>query len=91
MAIQLKKGFVLRKIGPQYMAVPFGSMTNEVKGMVTLTESGYLLWKAMEEGTDTVEGLVAVLQETYEVETEEATRDTNEFLAYLANLGAIEV
>lgn len=91
MAIQLKKGFVLRKIGPQYMAVPFGSMTNEVKGMVTLTESGYLLWKAMEEGTDTVEGLVAVLQETYEVETEEATRDTNEFLSYLANLGAIEV
>lgn len=91
MAIQLKKGFVLRKIGPQYMAVPFGSMTNEVKGMVTLTESGYLLWKAMEEGTDTVEGLVAVLQETYEVETEEATRDTNEFLSYLTNLGAIEV
>ena len=40
MAIQLKKGFVLRKIGVQYMAVPYGSMTNEVTGMVSLTESG---------------------------------------------------
>lgn len=90
MAIQLKKGFVLRKIGPQYMAVPYGNMTKEVKGMVTLTESGYLLWKAMEGGANTVEALVAVLQENYEVDTEEATRDTNEFLAYLAELGAIE-
>ena len=57
MAIKLKKGFVLRKIGVQYMAVPFGSMTNEVKGMISLTESGYLLWKAMENGADTMDAL----------------------------------
>lgn len=90
MAIQLKKGFVLRKIGPQYMAVPYGSMTAEIKGMVTLTESGYLLWQAMEKGTDTVEGLAQVLTDTYEVETDEAIRDVNGFLDYLRQLGVVE-
>ena len=68
MAIQLKKGFVLRKIGAQYMAVPFGAMTREVKGMVSLTESGYFLWQAIENGTDSVEALADLLTAEYEVD-----------------------
>lgn len=90
MAIQLKKGFVLRKIGAQYMAVPFGAMTNEVKGMVSLSESGYLLWQAIEKGTDTIEGLADVLTAEYDVERDVAVRDVNDFVDYLAQLGAIQ-
>jgi hypothetical protein len=91
MAIQLKKGFVLRKIGVQYMAVPYGSMTNEVKGMVSLTESGYLPWQAIEKGTDTVEALADVLMAEYDVERDVAVRDVNDFVDYLAQLGAVTV
>ena len=91
MAIQLKKGFVLRKIGVQYMAVPYGSMTNEVKGMVSLTESGYLLWQAIEKGPDTVEALADVLMAEYDVERDVAVRDVNDFVDYLAQLGAVTV
>lgn len=90
MAIQVKKGFVLRKIGPRYMAVPYGSMTDEVKGMVTLTESGYLLWQALEKGVENVEALAAVLTETYDVEEADALRDANEFLTYLTELGVMQ-
>ena len=90
MAIKLKKGFVLRKIGPQYMAVPYGSMTSEIKGMVTLTESGYLLWQEMEKGVDSEEALAKVLTDTYEVEEDEAVRDVNGFLDYLKELGVME-
>lgn len=90
MAIKLKKGFVLRKIGVQYMAVPFGSMTNEVKGMISLTESGYLLWKAMEKGADTVDALVDALTAEYDVDRDTATHDVNGFLNYLTELGVIE-
>ena len=60
MTYKLKDGFVLRKVGPMYMAVPFGTRASELKGMVSLSETGYLLWKALETGTDTLEGLVAV-------------------------------
>lgn len=90
MAIKLKKGFVLRKIGPQYMAVPYGAMSSELKGMVTLTESGYLLWQAMEQGTETEEALVQILTDAYEVEAEEALHDVKEFLDYLRQLGVVE-
>ena len=62
MTYKLKDGFVLRKVGPMYMAVPFGTRASELKGMVSLSETGYLLWKALETGTDTLEGLVAALR-----------------------------
>lgn len=90
MAIKLKKGFVLRKIGAQYMAVPFGNMTNQVKGMVSLTESGYLLWKALEKGTNTVDALADVLLAEYDVDRDTAARDVNDFLNYLSELGVVE-
>ncbi len=89
MAIQIKKGFVLRKVGAQYMAVPFGAMANEVKGMVSLTETGYFLWKAMENGVDTVEALADALTAEYEVERDVAVEDIKRFVAYLTELGVV--
>ena len=90
MSVKIKKGFVLRKIGPQYMAVPFGAMTGEIKGMISLTESGYLLWQAMEKGADTREALVDVLLQEYDVEREDASRDVDEFILFLATTGVLE-
>lgn len=90
MAIQLKKGFVLRKIGPQYMAVPFGTMATQVKGMISLTESGYLLWQAIDGGADTKEALVAALLAEYDVEEEEASADVEDFIRFLGDVGVLE-
>ena len=90
MSVKIKKGFVLRKIGPQYMAVPFGAMTKEVKGMISLTESGYLLWQALDKGAETVDELVAIMLDTYDVDRDTAAKDVNEFLDYLREVGVIE-
>ncbi|MBQ7909776.1 MAG: PqqD family protein [Clostridia bacterium] len=90
MAIKLKKGFVLRKIGPMYSAVPFGKMTTEIKGMISLTESGYLLWQALDKGAETVDELVAIMLDTYDVDRDTAAKDVNEFLDYLREVGVIE-
>ncbi len=91
MAIQLNRGFILRRIGPQYMAVPYGAMSARVGGMITLSESGFRLWRALEQGSDSEEALTVVLTEHYEVDTETAARDVREFLAYLAELGAVAI
>ena len=90
MAIKLKQGFVLRKIGPQYMAVPFGPMTTRVKGMISLSESGYMLWQAIEKGADTKEALVAALMAEYDVEEAEASADVEEFIEFLKIRGVVE-
>ncbi len=89
MTIKIKDGFVLRKIGASYMAVPFGARANEVKGMISLSESGYLLWKAIQGGTDTVEGLVEVLRKEYDVPEEIADRDIRAFLEGLLQQGVL--
>ena len=90
MAIRAKKGFVLRKIGAQYMAVPFGAMTGKVKGMITLTETGYFLWKTLETGVENVEALVTAMTEEYDVDHDTAAKDVCAFLVYLAELGVID-
>ena len=69
MTYKLKDGFVLRKVGPMYMAVP---------------------WKALETGTDTLEGLVAALRAEYDVSEEQATADTQAFLDSLREQGVLE-
>lgn len=90
MTYKLKDGFVLRRVGPMYMAVPFGTRASELKGMVSLSETGYLLWKALEAGTDTLEGLVAALRAEYDVSEEQATADTQAFLDSLREQGVLE-
>ncbi len=90
MAIKLKDGFVLRKVGPMYMAVPFGPRAAEIKGMISLSETGYVLWKAMESGADTVEELVKTLCAEYDVGEEQAATDIQAFLNDLREQGALE-
>ncbi len=91
MSIQLNKGFILRKIGPQYMAVPFGTAATRAGGMISLSESGYRLWQAMETGVCEEEALVDILTDTYTVERAVAAADVRAFLLYLAERGAVAV
>lgn len=90
MAIKIKKGFVLRQVGNMHMAVPFGPRAGEISGMVALSETGYLLWKAIEGGTDTVDGLVDLLCAEYEVSREQALQDTQAFLDGLRDQRILE-
>ena len=50
LGMKLKDGFVLREIAGSFMVVPVGKRTQEVPGVIALTESGALLWKKLEEG-----------------------------------------
>jgi hypothetical protein len=65
-------------------------MTSDIKGMISLSESGYILWQAMNKGADSVADLVDVLLETYDVDRDTATKDVNEILNYLTDMGVIE-
>ncbi len=90
MSIKIKKGFILRKVGEAHMAVPFGSRAGEIKGMVFLSETGYFLWKAIEAGTDTAEGLADALCAEYDVSREQALQDTQKFLDGLRDQQILE-
>lgn len=78
--LKIKKGFILRKLGTEHMAVAIGEASKEFNGMIRLNETGAMYWKELENGT-TKEELVAKTLEQYEgVDEETAQRDVEEFL-----------
>jgi hypothetical protein len=88
MVYKLKSGFILRKIGNQIMAVPVGSQTSHIHGMIALTESGALLWDALIDGTDE-DTLSELLIQNYEVDKPTALSDVRSFLRGLKEQGAL--
>lgn len=71
------------------MAVPTGSRTSEIHGMIALSESGELLWSELEKGAD-IEALADVLAENYEVERDTALADAEKFVSGLKEQGALQ-
>ncbi len=85
---KIKEGFTVRTIGEQYMAVPIGKMTSEIHGMISLSESGAVLWEALEKGA-TLNELADILTENYEVDRRVAFEDCEKFIDGLKKQGAI--
>ena len=83
------KRFVLRKVAGENILVPVGNTALTFNGLVTLNESGAVLWKHMEKNRTREELIQEVLQE-YEVSEEQARLDIGQFLTYLAKAGVLE-
>ena len=78
--LKIKKGFILRKLGTEHMAVAIGEASKNFNGMIRLNGTGALYWKELEKGT-TKEQLVTKTLEEYEGVTEDTARhDVEEFL-----------
>lgn len=87
--MKLKEKFALRQVADTWVVLPLGTATADFNGMITLNESGALLWKALEQGGDR-ETLADVLCAEYEVTRAEAMADVDEFLAKLTEVGCLE-
>ena len=78
--LKVKKGFILRKLGTEYMAVAIGEASKNFNGMFRLNGTGAFYWKELEKGT-TKDLLVTKTLEEYEGVTEDTARhDVEEFL-----------
>lgn len=87
--MKIKQGFVLRKVAGTYVVLPVGQTTVEFNGMLTLNESGAMMWELLEVGT-TVDALARKLAAEYNVCFECALKDTYEFVDNLQKAGCIE-
>lgn len=78
--IRAKKGFILRRLGKEYMVVPVGEASKNLNGMIRLDETGAFYWRELEKGI-TRDGLAEKMLERFEdLDEETARRDLNEFL-----------
>lgn len=82
--LKIKKGFILRKLGTEHMAVAIGEASRNFNGMIRLNDTGVSYWKELEKGT-TKEDLVSKTVEMFEGVDEDTIRhDVEEFLDSIA-------
>ena len=89
MNLKISNGFVRRTVGDSHMVVPVGTRTRDIPGVIALSESGSLLWEALEKGATEGELVEALLAE-YEVDRAQAEADVAAFVAELRSNGILE-
>lgn len=87
--MKIKPGYKLRKMCGSSIVVAVGKASAEFNGMVTLNESGEILWNRLAEGAE-INDLVAVLIEEYGIDETTARADALEFISKIEGEGFIE-
>ena len=87
--MKIKKGFVVRKVGGECVAVPVGEMTKKFHGMINLNGTGEFLWNFYTQEHSVDEGVAALLEE-YEAEESVVRADVERFVEILLKNGFAE-
>ena len=87
--MKTKEGFILRKVGIQYVVAATGKASENFNGMMRLNESGAFAFRLLQEGISE-EALVQRIVAEYDVGEEIARGDAEKFLAALREANALE-
>ena len=82
----INEGFLLKEVAGSHVVVPVGNLS--FNGMISLNETGLMIWKMLEKGCDEADLLQAFL-EKYDVKAEVAKRDISLFLDKLRSAGIL--
>ncbi|MCD8385025.1 MAG: PqqD family protein [Clostridiales bacterium] len=86
--MKIDNDLVIRHIADEIVLVPTGKAALKNPGIITLTESGELLVKKLQEGCEP-DDLVDCLTAEYEVERAQAEQDVARFLDKLKERGLL--
>lgn len=78
--IRAKKGFILRRLGQEYMVVPIGEASKNLNGMIRMNETGAFYWKELENGITEDELVGKMLERFEDLDEETARKDLREYL-----------
>ena len=79
---------VTREIAGETIIVPIKGRVGDLDSIYTLNEVGTLIWQLID-GQRNIGQIVQSVRQTYDVESEEVTRDTFDFLGSLEKAGLI--
>ena len=88
--MKLKEGFALKKVSGNYILFPVDESTVDLYGMLGLNETGAFIWEKLANGATKSEVCNALSLE-YEISTDTANADVDEFINKLADAGYIEL
>ena len=87
--MKLKKDFALRQVADTWVVLSFADANINFNGMLTLNETGAMLWQLLEQGY-TEDALVNALTTEFDVTKEVAEADVAAFLTKLQQAGCLE-
>ena len=86
--MKVKNGFILRKVGKQFVVAATGEASKNFNGMIRLNDEAAFAFGQLQGGT-TEEELVAALVERYGGNEAEVRADVANFLAKLGEADAL--
>ena len=86
--MKISENFVLRQVADTWVVLPVGQASVDFNGMLTLNETGAILWQALEKGGSR-EALADALLAEYEVDRATALADVDDFLKKLKGAGIV--
>ncbi len=87
--MKIKPGYKLRKMCDSSIVVAVGKSSADFNGMVTLNETGELLWTRLSQGAEESE-LVALLVAEYDIDEQTASADVKTFVEKIKGEGFLE-
>lgn len=87
--MKLKDNYALRQIAQSWVVLPLAEETLNFTGMLTLNDSGAMLWNVLKENCS-VDALVKALMSEYSVSEEQAKADAEAFFDKLIQIGCME-
>lgn len=86
--MRIKEGFVLREVAGQNMVIATGEASKDFHGMIKLNSTGKEIWEGMQNGLTESE-IIENLQNTYEVDAEQARVDVTDFMNKMLEMGFV--
>ena len=86
--MKLKLQLVKREIAGDVILVPVGEATTEIKGLLTVNETGAAIWDALPDA-ENEEAIVDKLYETFDADRQVLREDDDSFLSQLRELGIL--
>ena len=87
--MRAKKGFIVRQIAGQNVAIAIGEMSKKFHGMIKLNDTGLFIWNVLQNDV-TEDEIIAAMTAEYEVDKETATADVRRIVGVLKDAGIIE-
>lgn len=88
--MKIKNGFVIEKVGDDYLAVAVGTRADEFSGLVRMNSTGAFLWKLINEKDMTKDELLSAVLNEYDVDESIARADIDNFEKQLSDGGILE-
>lgn len=80
--MKIKKGYKIKKVSDKYIVIPTLEESVNFSGIMTLNNSGKLLFEALQ-SKKSVEDLIKLLTDEYDIDTNTARKDINSFIEKL--------